>query len=541
MIRDSISKKVYPVILALGLILQLCACSGSRTASTAPIESSVTKSYSSSELFSVDPKAPQYPLTTSGETLTMEVVVDSMGEGDTAYTNYALSEAMAITGINIQVVQSTSSGGMGAMMGASGDYPDLMWQPSSYLLEDEGEDVLILNGLMAEYAPNYLAALADNEDAQKAVLSDTGAALQFYTLTDTTEMRLSYGPVIRKDMLDGVGMDIPTTYDQLHDVLAAIKTTYEPYLTLRLYPTGTTGADWFNSGYGISLGSSSPNYGFYIVDGVVKYGPMENGFEQYVTMLNQWYNEGIVTDAILDVLDITSSSYLMDQALGKSAVFFVQHSGLETCVAMSELEGFELAALPDPVISEGDITHFAESRETIVYSAAYAVNAQCEYPELAVAWLDFWYSDQGRMLMNYGIEGQSYQLDSDGQPQYINISRDAGRSSEYTLWNMAGILNGQRLDSFYREDYFDVNAVWSERKDSAYMLPDELMMETSMAEDLTMMLRDLNSATDEWAMKFITGDAPVSQLQEFRDMLNDMGAQRAIEYYQVFYNNYMNR
>ncbi len=534
-------KKVIASLCAFCTLISLCACGKSPAKDAAPIENKVEKSYSSDDLFSSSPAPVQYPLTTGGETLTMGMTVMGNGEDDTTYTNYALEQSEMITGVDIEVIVSSSSGGMEAMMGASGDYPDLIWQPSSYLLEYEGEDVLILNDLMAQYAPNYLTALADDKDAQKAVLSDTGAALQFYTLNESAKMRLSYGPVIRKDLLDGVGMDVPNTYSELYEVLTAIKTTYSPNLALRLYPTGATSADWLSSGYGVSLGSSSPNYGFYVVDGVVKYGPFEDGFEDYVTMLNKWYSEGLFNDAILDVLDISDSSYLMDQAIGKSAVFFVQYGGIETCTVMSEIDGFELVPIPDPVISEGDMTHLAESRTELVYSPAYAVSASCEYPELAVKWLDFWYSEEGRLLMNYGIEGESYELDASGQPQYFDIVRDAGRSSQYTLWNMVGVLSSSRVDSTYRQGYEEVNDVWTRNKDSAHMLPNNLMMETSMAEDLTIMLRDLNSAADEGLMKFIVGDSPLSEIESFRQKLNDMGAQRCIEYYQVFYDNYMNR
>lgn len=536
-----ILKKSIAVLCALVLLFSLCSCSSDNRRSDVPIENKVEKSYSSAELFLASPKAAQYPLTENGETLTLGMTVMAT-EDDAPYSNQALERSQAITGVNIEVIASSGSGSGGMdMMGASGDYPDLIWQPASYLLEYEGDDVLILNELMAEYAPNYLAALSDDPDAQKAVLSDTGAALQFYTLNESPCLRLSFGPVIRKDLLDGVGMDIPETYDELYNVLTAIKTQYSPNLPLRLYPTGTTGADWLSAGYGVSIGSSAPDFGFYVVDGVVKYGPMEDGFESYVTMLNKWYTEGLITDAILDVLDISDSSYLMDQAIGNSAVFFARYAGIETCEAMSEIDGFELVPIPDPVLNPGDTTHLAESRVESVYSEAYAVSAACEHPELAVQWLDFWYSDEGRMLMNYGIDGESFVIDDEGNPQYLNPMIDAGRYSGVTLWNMAGVLSAHRLDLTYREGYKDVNAVWTSGKDTSYMLPTNLMMETSMAEDLTMMLRDLNSATDEALMKYIVGDSPISEIDAFRQKLTDMGAQRCIEYYQVFYDNYMNR
>ena len=161
-------KKGISLLCAVVLLLfSLCSCGKGKSRNDAPIENKVEKTYSSAELFSATPEISQYPLTENGETLTLGMTIMAAEEA-APYTNRALEQSQAITGVNIEVIASSGSEGMD-MMGASGDYPDLIWQSASYLLEYEGEDVLILNELLAQYAPNYLAALADDPDAQKAV------------------------------------------------------------------------------------------------------------------------------------------------------------------------------------------------------------------------------------------------------------------------------------------------------------------------------------------------------------------------------------
>ena len=58
--------------------------------------------------------------------------------------------------------------------------------------------------------------------------------------------------------------------------------------TAPLYLWQKTGLDeQLMVGYGV-------NSSWYQVDGEVKFGPIEPGFKEYITMMNQWYSEGLV-------------------------------------------------------------------------------------------------------------------------------------------------------------------------------------------------------------------------------------------------------
>ena len=55
------------------------------------------------------------------------------------------------------------------------------------------------------------------------------------------------------------------------------------------------------------------------------------------------------------------------------------------------------------------------------------ITTSCEDPVLAAKWLDFLYSKDGELLLWYGIEGESYELDEEGMPQYTDVVFDNPR------------------------------------------------------------------------------------------------------------------
>ena len=94
-------------------------------------------------------------------------------------------------------------------------------------------------------------------------------------------------PMIRKDVLDKLGLKAPTNYDELFEVLKAIKKAnpnaarlYEPEWTRRLL---FTNAYSMGSGYGDIGGSGSPMYYDKDVEkGKWLYGPLHPEFDYVV-------------------------------------------------------------------------------------------------------------------------------------------------------------------------------------------------------------------------------------------------------------------
>lgn len=136
------------------------------------------------------------------------------------------------------------------------------------------------------YEENYVSWLNSHEDFGKAAYTDTGKMYAMWGVWDTMEddAYADQGIAIRKDFLDKVGLDVPTTYDEWETVLKAFK----DQLGVQ--------APFYTSQYGIDNGEFMAGFDtapyFYHRDGVVQYGPMDDQYKEYLEMLHRWWEEG---------------------------------------------------------------------------------------------------------------------------------------------------------------------------------------------------------------------------------------------------------
>ena len=92
---------------------------------------------------------------------------------------------------------------------------------------------------------------------------------------------------MRADWLEELNMDVPETIDDWHEMLVAFRDEMGADVPLILPKSGRSGNSIFVSAFGVGSG-------FYQVDGKVQFGPIQDGFKEYLTLMNQWYNEGLL-------------------------------------------------------------------------------------------------------------------------------------------------------------------------------------------------------------------------------------------------------
>lgn len=325
--------------------------------------------------------------------------------------------------------------------------------------------------------------------ATGAVINATGipadeyqANLNTYTSADEMpDLMLnvpSYLMTEEIDVLLELGVSAPETYDDYHDLLLAMKNTYQPAQPLRLPESGVTGYNNFCAGFGISLGSRSASHGFYQVDGTIHYGPLEGGFTQYLTLLHDWYQEGIITSKFLDFTDFDTNSYLIELSTGECGAFFLPASAYET---LSGMCSFPIAPGMDPVQASGDITHLAPDCATVIWGQGYSVSTACDAPELAVMALDWLYTPEARVLSAYGTEGVSYEI-AGNQPKLTALVQE---NPSLQLPNYAAMTLGSCISSeiVLLHSASNLMEVWNQQKDDAYMIPQGAQMTQEESEE----------------------------------------------------------
>ena len=567
-------KKILAMLLSGALAASLCACGGEAAsgekpqseASVAPVaavpespvqESSAEPAQAETSAQEEAPRAViSYPLV--GDDLTITMSFDMPGGVGTRFTDFnehtVFQAVEERTGVHVEFV---SAGGMGdaealTLWAAAGTLPDLI--PNAAANYPGGGEVAVADDILMdvssylEYAPDYDYYRTRTPEDEQDSLTDSGYVVEL-TSFFSEDLGPSTGPMIRQDWLDDQGLDTPVTYDDWHEVLTAFHNAYDPDYTFLLPNTISAQNNYFASGFGV-LSYTANARGrvtdpFYQVDGTVKFSLLEDGFRDYIALLNQWYTEGLISrDFVSCEADTNGPDLAGYVTSGQTGIWFGDVSQMQSYDESANDPGFHCVAITDPVQKEGDITHFDSDRTGLT---SYSVAATCENPEIVMEWVNYWFTDEGVRLANYGIEGESYTLDEDGTPQYTelmtaNPDGDTFKTCQllYTMVMVPTVVDTRASFGLYSDAQLAAQEIWSSNIDDAYVLP-EITMTEDENNELSSIYSDLSTMVSEKLIKFIIGDEPMDNWSAFVTDMEDMNAQRCVEIYQDALDRYLAR
>lgn len=430
---------------------------------------------------------------------------------------------------------------------ASGDLPDIIYQTSDAVVQyNTGLDAAVDDGyfmdltdLLKQYAPNYLAAVeAGGSKVQKGVVTDKGRYVIMPSI-QAEEQPPFMGYMVRKDWLDDLGLDIPVTYADWENMLTKFKEEKGAIAPLALIENEIWG-----------LGGAMDAYGsnFYQVDGKVYYGLYSNPEENkaYLTMLNDWYTKGLIDPDFASSTSWISGDTVM-VTTGKTGVFQAMYTQPAMEFLPSMEEGAALTAINAPVNEAGQQLKYRQENQYM--ASGYCISTQCENPELAVRWLDYLYSEEGWLFCNYGIEGVSYTLDAEGNPQYTDLilNNPDGLTPGFAVYNYCMPAGSPAYQSDWRveKQYTPAESVafmevWNEVSD-AYYIPQYVSMSADENSEYSNLYADIESYVNENVLQFITGEKSMDEYDAFIDILGTMGIDRCIELKQAALDRYNNR
>lgn len=236
-------------------------------------------------------------------------------------------------------------------------------------------------------------------------------------------------PMIRKDWLDKVGMEIPKTADELYDALKAFQdqdvngngTADEvAYVNIGSYQTGL--AQCFGLGNGL----------YYLdpVEEKILCNWYQPGIKEYIAFMQKLYSAGLLD---------TSGQY--NEKLAENKLALVNDWVAETYVEPS-ITVQEGAAAPN---FTGFLFQGAEGIEPIlnrqdgvqIHIYGYGATDQAD-PEAIGILLDYLASDAYATLSEYGVEGYTYERTADGRikrlPATEGIEETEVMSKLVALW-----------------------------------------------------------------------------------------------------------
>lgn len=495
-----------------------------------------------------------YPLTEEVEVFTLWTIFElSPGCNMTDINDHPqLVTSAEETGVTLEVTSVSQSAGteLTNLMIASGDYTDLL---SSYNFTigvdgaiDEGI-ILDVRPYLEQFAPDCWQLLIDT-DGLKTVATDEGNIGAFPAI-GTGGRGPSTGMQIRKDWLDELGLDIPNTFEEYETVLEAFMVNYDLDIAFYLPQDGIMENNQLCAAYGVPLKISDMQgtKGFFQVDGVVKFGYAEEGFVEYITMMNDWYNKGYINSSFLSALPSGVDGNLVTKVRGSKVGIYSLFDGLiDMFTNTAEDPNAEFVAIPDAVKNKGDQTHFGNAKNA-AGGGALMMMSSCRDPELITKWANYWYTDEGAMYTQWGYLGKTYEIGTDGKPYYTEFmtNNPDGLILSEVKMEWTGFIAFVNDDS-EPEASLSINAqnaplVWGQNKDGDYELPGSLTLTVDEGSTLTNLFSDISTYCLENTAKFIMGDLPLSDLESFQAQLWDMKLQECCDIYQAAYNRYLIR
>ena len=190
-----------------------------------------------------------------------------------------------------------------SLMFGTGEYTDAI-ELSTYSgswaeLYEDGVIVDLADYLA--YMPNLVARMESDPNFRRTVIDDDGRMLTFRSTRDEPEL-IWGGLVYRRDILETMtggniqfpsGNDQPVTIEDWEYMLPLFKMYFEMAGMVDFAPLILPFNGCFPLGAEILNGFGS--HPFYYLDGeTVKYGPLDDGFYNYLKKMRDWYAAGYI-------------------------------------------------------------------------------------------------------------------------------------------------------------------------------------------------------------------------------------------------------
>ncbi len=449
--------------------------------------------------------------------------------------------------IDATCVPGNEAGTHFPIMISSGDYADLIGGVGSNYtggFDSAIDDGVIIDILpyVNDYSPDYMAAI-QAQDCMRDCVTDNGAMGAFYAIVYNNYK--DSGMLINKDMLDDMSMDVPKTYDELHEVLTGMKNSGVSDPMWVIY----YGLGQYNSlaaGYNTAPVYNPMGYmPFYVNDGSIVFSWTDTNFKDYLTMLSQWYSEGLIwkdfasDGSVMDIKDSNARDLAYDGNMG------VIYSGVDFIDMMAE-EGSTWVALPEVTKNGSDNVHVLQS--PTVAGARLSISSACKDVELACKYINYYFTEEGAELANYGLEGQAFNW-VDGERQFTDLilNNEQGLGTGlarrmYCIDDWPFYANKGRDLYFYSDAVIAATEALISNVDYTMSLPTNMSLTLDEDTEFNGLWTDLVTYALENIPQFVIGTKSVEKDWDgFTSQLKAMGCERCTEIYQSAYERYMSK
>jgi putative aldouronate transport system substrate-binding protein len=433
---------------------------------------------------------------------------------------------------------------------ASGNLPDLFVCKGAVVESDviSNMDLFVqLDPLIEKYAPNIKGIFAADSTFRKFNLAYDG---HIYGLAQRMPRRPEIYTItgINQQWLDTLGLKMPTTTEELYNMLKAFKTQD---------PNGNGKADeiplcymGFNALHGFmdlfgSFGiADSINNWLTVTDGKVQYIPIQDGFKDAIVFFHRLYAEGLMDN---EIFTMTRNQVAAKQNPPADQPDLVGMGGTWSRDLAFGTARSRHYSVYIPVKGPRGHQYWRKNADVVQGTKyVFEITTNCKYPEAAIRWADTIYEENISLQMYFGPMDEYIQVKPDGTyyivppPEgYTNSQwrwriQTNDRSMGYTSAETSAkiddplfdeqLLAKENLMPYTPKEYFPLVA----------MTPDELT-------ELSTLRTDIQSYAESQAATWIANGGAEVEYDAFVKQLESMGVKRMVEIYQGAYDRYLSQ
>lgn len=476
-----------------------------------------------------------------------------------------MNEAMGVTIEWNCVSGDTLTEKKNLILNAGSDLPDALMAASltdSELLTYGGNGLLIPleDYINEETMPNLMKIVEKRPEMLATCTMPDG---HIYGLPGISEMGFEYtdgntyyiGAIpqftaINTDWLEAVGMEMPTTVDELHDVLVAFK---ENDVNGNGDPTDEIPLSFIfpekNGSWCAGLGTLLAPFGCTdyqadhraIENGQVYYQAASEEYKNAIAYYHDWFEEGLID---IEIFSQDSSQYIAkgngeDPRLG----VFVWWE-IPEVVGEERAESYEYL----PILEGPDGTYGVNLNEMGTTSHnSFSVTNACENPELLLKWVDQMYDPINSMQAIYGPIGVYWDEEPDENGCYsmreLKEGETAGElKSKSELLGPTEQLTEDYGTYYYLEDRAqerlnDLESFWFNYVDSTEYYP-SVTYTADEIEVINDKLSDIKALTEEKVAHWLRDGGIEEEWDQYLQDLDNMGLQEVVGAWQAAYDRY---
>ena len=387
-----------------------------------------------------------------------------------------------------------------------------------------------LTEYLPKYAPDYWEHLHSDPINKVSAMTASGKYYWFCGGAEDSFNITYIGLAVRKDWLAECDLEVPTTIAEFENMLVKFKEKYGAVYTSPKLGLGMA------SGTGAFAEESAK---WYVDNNEVKFANDKDEYKALLQVMNRWYEQGLMDPDLFTNDNATVRSMCLNNETG---AMLIGSGTFRNILTDAEETGAEWIGIPHLVTEEGKEVTYFQTRKSNMGSKGTVITKACSEEELIVALklLNYAYTDEGHMYWNFGDEGVTYTLDSEGNPQWTELITNAevGANTAYKYYQSSGPnIQCEKLIRLLNEGTSsEAIEAWITNTDLAREC---YMPVVAMTEDEGAEYRDaynaINTYMKECMQKFILGEMSFDEWDDYVSKMESMGLENCRKIQQAAY------